>query len=119
MRFEKTSSVRPLAGGNLFWRAGYDDFAASVAAFGAEVNDVVGGFDDIQVMFDQQHGMACVYETVQRFQQPFNISQVQARGRFVEDVDRVFRALQLAEFRGDFDALGFAAGKRCRGLAER
>ena len=48
-----------------------------------------------------------------------HIRQVQARRRLVENVDRVLRALQLAQLSGDLDALRLAARKRRRRLAER
>ena len=57
--------MRPLARGHFFWRTCNDDFAARVAAFGAEVNDVVGGFDDVEVVFDEQDGVACVDEAIE------------------------------------------------------
>lgn len=44
---------------------------------------------------------------------------MQPSGRFVQDVDRVLRPLQLAQLRRDLDALGFAAGERCGRLPER
>lgn len=65
--------MRPLARCNLFGRAGHDDFAARVAAFGAEVNDVVSRLDDVEVVFDEQDGMACVDEAIERFEQLFNV----------------------------------------------
>ena len=90
-------------------RAGGHDLAAGVAAFRPEVDDVVGGLDHVEVVLDQHHGVAGVHEAVQRFQQPLDVGQVQARGRLVEDVDGVLRTLQLAQLRGDLDALRLAA----------
>ena len=58
-------------------------------------------------------------QPVQAFQQPVDVGEVQARRRLVEDVEVVLAALQLAEFARQLDALGFAAGERRRGLAER
>src|SRR5699024_10866970 len=39
-------------GRNLFRRAGGHDLAAAVATFRAEVDQPVGGLDDIQIVFD-------------------------------------------------------------------
>ena len=41
-----------------------------MAAFGTEVDDVVRGLDDVEVMLDEQHRVAGVDEPVQRFEQP-------------------------------------------------
>ena len=40
------------AGGDGFWRAGGDDCAAACAAFWPHVDEPVGGFNDIEVVFD-------------------------------------------------------------------
>jgi AcrR family transcriptional regulator len=80
---------------------------------------VVGGLDDVEVMLDHQHGVAGVHQAVEAFQQAFDIRQVQPRGRLIEDVERVLRALQLRKLGGDLDALRFAAGERRGRLAER
>jgi hypothetical protein len=43
---------------DVFRRAGGDDVAAGVAAFGAEVYEVVGGFDNVEVVFDNDERAA-------------------------------------------------------------
>ena len=74
-----------------FGGAGGHNFSAGVAAFGAQVDHVVGGLDHIEVVLDQDHGVARVHQPVQRLQQALDIGQVQPGGRLVEDVDRVLR----------------------------
>lgn len=54
MRLEKPPSMRPFACRNLFQCAGHDHFAARVAAFEADVNEMVGGIDDVELAFNQQ-----------------------------------------------------------------
>ena len=39
---------------DLLGRAGGDDFAALVAAFRPQVDDPVGGFDDVEIVLDDQ-----------------------------------------------------------------
>ena len=51
--------------GDFFGRAGGDDPAAAVAAFGPEVDDPVGRLDHVQVVLDDQHRVAGVDEVVQ------------------------------------------------------
>ena len=51
---EETPSVGLRIARDLFGSAGSDDVAAKFAAFGAQINDPVGGFDDVQVVLDDQ-----------------------------------------------------------------
>jgi hypothetical protein len=64
------------------------DLAAAVAAFGAEVDDPVGGLDDVEIVLDHHDRVALVDQLVQHFQQLGDIVEMQARRRFVEDVER-------------------------------
>jgi hypothetical protein len=48
--------------GDLFRRADRDDLAAAAAAFGTHVDDPVGGFNDVEIMFDDQKGAAAFDE---------------------------------------------------------
>jgi len=50
--------------GDLFGGAGGDDGAAVFAAFGAEVDDPIGGLDDVGVVFDDEDGVAEVDELI-------------------------------------------------------
>ena len=106
-----------LAGGDLLGRAGDDDLAAAVAAFGTEVDDAVGGLDDVEVVLDHEHGVAGVDEALQHDEQLAHVVEVQAGRRLVEDVERAPGAapLQLAR---ELDALRLAARERRRRLAE-
>ena len=52
--------VAGAAGGHGFGPALNDQAAAERAAFGAEVNEPVGGFDHIQVVLDDDDGVACI-----------------------------------------------------------
>ena len=62
-----------------------DEAAACFAALGAEVDDVVGTFDDFHIVFDDEDGMASVNEGVETFEQLFDVVEVEAGSRFVED----------------------------------
>ena len=69
-------------------RARGHDLAAAVAAFGAEVDDPVGGLDDLEIVLDHDHGVALVDQLVQHLQQLRDVVEVQAGRRLVEDVER-------------------------------
>src|SRR6476661_1619994 len=49
---------------NHFGWAGGDEVAAGVAALGAQVDQPVGAFDDVEVVLDDQDGVAHVGEAV-------------------------------------------------------
>ena len=58
--------------------AGNHDFAAAESAFRAEVNDPVGGLDDIEVVLDDDDGVAVIAQPVQYRQQLCDVMEVQA-----------------------------------------
>jgi len=74
-----------------------------------QINHVIGRLNYIQMMFDENHRMPGIHQAVQRFEQTLDVGKVQAGRRLIEDIDRMSRALQLAEFSRDFDALCLAA----------
>jgi hypothetical protein len=99
---------------HIFRRAGGHDLAPAIAAFGADVDDPVGGFDHIQVVFDHDHGIALFHEFVQHVQQLAHIFEMQPRGRFIQDIQRAARGA-AAELLGQFHPLRLTARQR-RGL---
>ena len=103
--------------GDRFGRAGGDDAAALHAAFGAEVYDVVGALYHVEVVLDDDDGVAQRDEALEDVEQLVNVREVQTRGRLVEDVDGSARRA-LGEFARELDALRLAARKRCGRLAE-
>ena len=70
--------------GDDFWGALGDDSASIVAGFGAHVDDPVGGFDHVEVVFDDEHGIAEVDESLEHFEEFSDIVEVKACGGFVE-----------------------------------
>jgi hypothetical protein len=95
-------------GGDGFRRAFGDDPTTFVAAFGAQVNHPVGRFDHIQVVLDDQDRVSESDEPIQHIQQLFHVIEVQASGRFIEDVERA-ASLAPRELARKLCALGFAA----------
>ena len=70
---------------------------------------MVGGADDIGVVFDDEDGVAEVAEVVEDPDQAFGVTGVEADGGFIKDVTSADEA--GAEAGGELDALGFAAGE--------
>ena len=62
---KKMPGVRVSDSRQLLGCPGCNDFAAPVTTFRAKVYDPVGGFDDIQVMLDNHHGVAMIAQAVQ------------------------------------------------------
>ena len=73
---------------DLLGRALRDDAAAAFAAFGAEVDDPVGLLDHVEVVLDDQDGVAEVGEAIQDVEQFFYVVEVQAGGGLVQNVER-------------------------------
>ena len=61
--------------------------AAAGAAFGADVDDVVGGFDDLEIMFDDDDGVALVDQMMEDLKQFAHVFKMQAGGRLIENVE--------------------------------
>src|ERR1700722_2289130 len=114
---ENFSGVRLGIPCNLLGRAGGDDFAALIAAFRAEVDEPVGGFDHIEIVLNDDERRAGFEKLAECGEKFCDIVKVEAGCRLVEDVENFF-VLGAREMRGELEALGFAAGKGGRGLTE-
>ena len=69
-------------------RSGSHDAAAGLAAFGTEVDDVVGGAHDHEVVFDHDDGVAAVHKPSQDGVEDLDVGEVEPRRGFVEDEER-------------------------------
>src|SRR5579871_3994583 len=102
--------------GDLFGCALSDDVAASVAALWSHVDEPVRCFDDIHVVFDNQDGVASIYQAMQNIEEALNIGEVQAGGWLVENIERAPGGY-AAQLFGKLDTLRLAAAERCRALS--
>src|SRR6516165_4768424 len=114
---EGLAGVRLFGARDLFRGALGDDPAAALSAFGAKVDDPVGLLDDVEMVLDDEHGVAQIDEALQDVEEFADVVEMQAGGGFVEDVHGA-AGLAFRKFAGKFDALGFAAGQRGGGLTE-
>jgi hypothetical protein len=89
-------------------RAHAESRAAAGAAFGAHVDHPVGGLDHVQVVLDDDDGVAGVAQLVQHLQQQLDVVEVQAGGGLVQDVERA-AGVALAQLQRQLHALRFAA----------
>ena len=84
---EPVAGVGVRVGGDLFGGAGGDDLAAGGAAFGAEVDDPVGGLDDVEIVLDDEERAAAVDELAEGGEELGDVVEVEAGGGLVEDVE--------------------------------
>ena len=92
-------------------------FAAIGSALRAKVEDPVGAANHIQIVLDDEDGIAQIGEPVQDLHQFAYIVKVKTGGGLVEQVESA-SGLALGKLPRQFHALGFAAGERGGGLAE-
>src|SRR5882724_3876583 len=114
---EVAAGVRLGVARHLLGSSGSDDLAALVAAFGAEIDQPVSGFDDIKIVFDDQERSAAFQQLTESAEELGDIVEMEAGGGFVKNVEDS-GIIGAAEMSGKFEALGFAAGECGRGLAE-
>ena len=74
--------------GDFLGCSGGNDLPALVAGVGAEVYDPIGGFHDLKVVLDDEHGVAGVHQSLEDLEQHAHIVEVQAGGRFVKEEER-------------------------------
>ncbi len=104
--------------GHLLRRTLGDDEAAGTAALGAEVDDVVGALDEVEVVFDDDDGVACIHQLLQHLDEAVDISHVKAGSRLVEDIHGLTRAA-AGQLVGQLDTLRLAARKGRGALPQR
>lgn len=95
-----------------------EEVAAEVAALGADFEEVVGFGDDVEVVLNDDDGVALINEAVEEADEFFAVGEVEADGGLFEDVE-VFRGEAAGalfpcgeavdELADEFEALGFAA----------
>ena len=90
-------------------RPGGDDAAARAPSLGSEVDDPIRRLHDVELMLDNQHGVALIHELVQDAEQQAYVLEVKTGSGFVQNVERPACA-PLGELRRQLDALGLAAG---------
>ena len=109
--------AEPVGRRDLLGRALGDDPAAAVAALRPEVDDPVGGLDDVEVVLDDEDRVAAVDQPVEHLEQLLDVGEVEAGRRLVEDVQRP-AGRPPRQLGRQLDPLRLAARQRRRRLAE-
>src|SRR5262245_46751956 len=87
-RLEELPGITALLAHQVLRRPCGDDLAAAVAAFGAEVDDPVGGLDHLEIVLDHHHGVAALNELVQHIEELGDVVEMQPGGGLVENIER-------------------------------
>src|SRR6185436_14482361 len=95
-----------------------NDLAAGVAPLRSQVDDPVGGADDVEVVLDHDQRMPGEEELAEGAHQLRHVVEVQARGRLVEQEQLRAFVAALDEVPGELEALRLAARERRHRLAE-
>jgi len=61
-------------------------FAAAIATLGTEVNQPIGNFDNIQIMFDDQHRIAGIHEALENLYKLVHVGGMEADRGLVKHV---------------------------------
>ena len=122
------SGVRVFCRGHLFRSAGGHYAASVVSSLGSEINDVVGAFYHLKVVFYHYHAVSGVDKPVEDIEELSYVIDVESYSGFVKDVEDVVFFLSR-EFPGYLYSLSLpapraslradrASGNRSRRLLE-
>ena len=84
--------MRCLVSGDLLGCTRGHHVTAGLAAFGSEVDEVVGRLDDVEIVLDDEQRVALLEQLAERGQQLGDVVEVQPRRRLVEDVQQPLAA---------------------------
>ena len=68
----------------MLWGAANNKMATAFAALGAKVDDVVGTFDHVHIVFYYDHGVSAAYKGIERLKKFADIVEMQAGCRLVK-----------------------------------
>lgn len=96
--------------------AGGDDFAATAACAGSQVEDSVGAAHGLLVVLDDDERVSFFGQRLEGVKEAFVVARMEADGRLVQHIKD---AAQVgAKLGGEADALGLTAGKGLRAAVE-
>ena len=100
--------MRTRLGRDLFGGADRNHFTTPRATLGTEIDDPVGGLDDVEVVLDDDHGVAVIAQPMQDFQQLLDVVEMLAGGRLIEVIE-CFASVAFRQFARQLHALRLAA----------
>ena len=106
-----------LGGCHLLGRSANHELATLVAGLRTDIDDPVGGLDDIQIMLDDNDAVSFRDKALEGFQQDRDVVDMQAGGRLVKN-EKSPTGFMTRKARGKLQALGFAPTQDIEGLSE-
>src|SRR4029434_10618918 len=110
---EAMARVRLLDLRHTLWGAQRHYTPASVPTVWPQIDDIVGGFDDIKVVLDDEHGVATVHQAGQNLEQALDVREVQTGCRLIQNVQGASRAAP-AQLAAELHTLGLTT-RQCGG----
>ena len=102
------SSIRILAGNNLIRRTFKNKIAALVSALRAKIDDIIRRLDDIEIVLNDNDGVAIVNQTIENTDELFNIIRMKTGRRLIKSIESLSIARSF-QFISEFDTLRFTA----------
>ncbi|KKO19667.1 MAG: hypothetical protein BROFUL_01599 [Candidatus Brocadia fulgida] len=85
IRFQVSPRVACRYARDLFRRTASDEISTRTAGLWTKVNDIIGRFNDVEIMFHDNEGMARLDQSLKTFQQFLNVVHMQSDSRLIED----------------------------------
>ena len=114
---QRLAGKRLLHPRHFFGRALGHDSAPLIAALRPQVDDPIRLFHHVQIVLDDNNGVAEVRQAVEHREELFHVVEVEPGGRLVQYIQRPPR-LAAAQFAPQLDALGLTPGKGGGRLAQ-
>ena len=92
----------------LFRCSGENDLTAVVSAVRPQIDQIVGCFNHIQIVLDEDDRISRVYQRLQDFNQFMNVCRMKPCCRLVQNIDGLSGGF-AAKFSSQLDPLNFAA----------
>jgi hypothetical protein len=77
--------VRTFAARDFFGSAFHNHASALCAPLGTEINDPIGFGNEVEIVFDNDNGVAGVHQSLQDLNQPADVGHVQTDGGLLKD----------------------------------
>ena len=85
--------------------------AAARTALRTQIDDMVGAFDNVKVVLDDEHRVSLIHKTLKHHELLPHILEMQSGSGLVQYIER-FARLTTMQLACQFHALSLAAGKR-------
>ena len=65
------------------------DFDLMINILRAEIDDIISGFDDVKVMFNDDDGVPGINKAIDNIEKFLDIAEMKPRRGFIKDVERI------------------------------